>query len=361
MKKMIPAVSKAHYERFGVKEKEIQMWEDGMRSHGRENSFEWWYVDASFDNDIKAVLTYMTKSDEIDYYGPSKPTVKLVLTMPDERRITKVVSEPEGSTIMSSKIKCNVEISNSSLRYYKGDYILKFDEGGIKLDLVMKSIVPMIRKGAGHLLFGDDEENAFGWLAAQPTSKITGSLFIGGEEYKLKGSGYHDHNWSDVAIEDIMNHWYWGRVVFDDYTVVTSQICTHSDYGSKYLNGFALIKGNRILDPVGFTSVVKREEEFQHEFTKKFFHNTLKFENQLEDGSKYTVIYKRDKDIEEYFVNDGMEDIKRNELISKGIDPSYVRCTGDVTLIVEKNGETKKYESKGIWEQAHLGTNAKEQ
>lgn len=359
MNKMMLAFKPEHYERFGVKPDIIEPCEDAMRTDGKEGSFEWWYVDSQFDNGNKAVFTFFTKSSEPDCDGPAMPSLKLVLTLPDGNTIVKKIHEPVNSVIRASKEKCDVTISNSYLKEVDGDYILHFEEEGIVIDLDMKSIVPMIRLGSGHTVYGADESKFFGWLNAQPTSKISGSLDVNGVHYDLVGNGYHDHNWGNVSIESLMNHWYWGRVSLGDYTVVTNDIVTHADYGHVRIPGLQLIKDDKVLVPNGLETKIIREDMFQHEFTKKFFHNKITFINTTDDIT-YTLVYNRERDIEAFFLYDsmGMPEEEREERRSRGLKPSYVRCTGTVTLTVEKDGNKEEYSEKGIWEQVHMGTNA---
>jgi len=67
------------YERLGVKPDEVEVWEDGMRTKPNDKSFEWWYLDASLENGLNAVFTFMTKNP-MNFGSQLKPWVSLELT-----------------------------------------------------------------------------------------------------------------------------------------------------------------------------------------------------------------------------------------------------------------------------------------
>ena len=42
-------------------------------------------------------------------------------------------------------------------------------------------------------------------------------IIIDGKEKILQGSGYHDHNWGNKIMLQLMHHWYWGRAKIGIY------------------------------------------------------------------------------------------------------------------------------------------------
>ena len=49
------AQSSEDYKRLGLSENSVQEWEDGMRTSGREGTYEWWYFDGEFENGMTVV------------------------------------------------------------------------------------------------------------------------------------------------------------------------------------------------------------------------------------------------------------------------------------------------------------------
>ena len=41
---------------------------------------------------------------------------------------------------------------------------------------------------------------------------------------ELNGHGYHDHNWGETPMNNIIHHWYWGRAQVGQYLIITSTL-----------------------------------------------------------------------------------------------------------------------------------------
>jgi hypothetical protein len=121
---------------LGILENETEIWEDGMRTHGGEGTFEWWYTDAEFEDGTTVVATFYSKND-FDLVGKAHPKARIEVTYPDGTFIKRVVYEEEGTTIDASTDYCDVKIGNTSLKYVDGDYILSFEDENLKYDAVI--------------------------------------------------------------------------------------------------------------------------------------------------------------------------------------------------------------------------------
>ena len=62
------------------------------------------------------------------------------------------------------------------------------------------------------------------WFVEIPYGKVTGSLIYDNKEHDFKGNGYHDHNWGEGDLGQVMEEWYWGRVSINDYTIVFANL-----------------------------------------------------------------------------------------------------------------------------------------
>ena len=250
-KSVIFAVTPEYMAREGLSET-IQPWEDGQRASTGRGSFEWWYFDAHFDDPgtdpaargSTAVIVFATKP-LLERKGPLKPSLMITITRPDGSKVAQFPILP-ADQFRASKEGCDVHIGPS---WVKGDlqrYELHTEADGIRADLVFTALVPAWRPGAGKSFFGD-LDHYFAWLPSIPYGHVQGSLTYDGQTYKVEGSGYHDHNWGNIGLDQVMDHWYWGRAHLGDYTLIYVEQIGAQAYGCTRMPVFMLAKGNQIL------------------------------------------------------------------------------------------------------------------
>jgi hypothetical protein len=71
----VPAVlgdQPRHYGRLGLARDQTAVWEDGMRTDGSKNTFEWWYFDLELDDGSKLVISFFTKPFSTCYVTTEK-------------------------------------------------------------------------------------------------------------------------------------------------------------------------------------------------------------------------------------------------------------------------------------------------
>lgn len=344
------------YDKIGISHNP-DLREDGMRTDGLEGTYEWWYFDAEYENGIKAVLGFYTK-DGVDAASPPNPTAILTLNMPDGNIIYKRMREGEGSAIRAAKDICDVQIRENTCKHENGVYKVHFDDDGIVYDFIMKPRVPMWRPGTGHWYFGVEQEKFFAWVVAQPSADIEAELTVNGETIKLRGKGYHDHNWGNAPMSEVFNHWYWCRASIDDYTIISCDLVSHEQYGYVRLPVCLFAKGDQIIDDREDLVTVERGDTIYHPKSGKFMDNILIFARQIDDDTGYRISYNRTGDLDYRSLLYGvMPKEEADKLISKGINPTYIRCAGSVSLDLVQDGQTTHQESEAIWEQMFFGSN----
>lgn len=245
------AVTPEFMKRDGLTET-IVAWEDGLRIDTGRGSFEWWYYDAHFDDGSTAVIVYGTKP-LIERNSPLKPFVALTITRPDGTKAMSVPTFP-ADQFEARKDTCDVHIGSN---WTCGDlhrYEVHVESEGLAADLVFTGIVPAWRPGAGKAYFGD-LDHFFGWLPAIPYGTVEGSLTYDGQKRSVKGTGYHDHNWGNVGLNEVMDHWYWGRAHIGEYTLIFVDQIAANKYGNVHMPVFLLAKGSQIItgDSAPFT------------------------------------------------------------------------------------------------------------
>lgn len=247
----------------------IQPWEDGQRASTDRGSFEWWYFDAHFDDptndpDVQgstAVIVFATKP-LLERNGPLKPGVSITITRPDG---TKIAQFPflGPDQFAASKVTCAVHIGEN---WCSGDlhtYRLRASLDGIAANLTFTGLVPAWRPGAGKSYFGD-LEHFFAWLPAIPYGSVEGTISFDGQTYSVKGSGYHDHNWGNVGLDQVMDHWYWGRAHLGEYTLIYVEQVGAKQYGYTRMPVFMLAKGSQILIGDGLPLSMQTSELARH-------------------------------------------------------------------------------------------------
>jgi hypothetical protein len=222
----------------------VAVWEDGLRIDTGRGSFEWWYFDAHFEDGSTAVIFFGTKP-LIERSGPLKPIVSLTLTRPDG---TKAVQFPvfPPEQFSASKESCDVHIGPNWARGDLHRYDVHFETDDLAADLTFTGIVPPWRPGAGKAFFGD-LDHFFGWLPSIPFGTVEGTLIHDGQTRNVKGTGYHDHNWGNVGLNEVMDHWYWGRAHVGEYTLIYVEQIAAKKYGYTRMPVFMLAKGAEIL------------------------------------------------------------------------------------------------------------------
>jgi hypothetical protein len=239
----------------------VEVWEDGLRADTGRGFFEWWYFDAHLDSGETLVVVFMTKP-LLERKGSLKPNLRMTLTRPDGVVLSETPIFP-AEAFSASKQGCDVRIGPSWVRGDLLSYQLHVEVDEMSADLTLTGIVPPWRPRDGKVYFGD-REHYFAWLPAIPFGSVEGTLNYDGETRKVKGTGYHDHNWGNVSLAEVMDHWYWGRAQLDDFTMIYAEQTTHRKYGSLKLPVFLLAKGDQILTGDGAPLRLEKNNFHRH-------------------------------------------------------------------------------------------------
>lgn len=241
------AVTQEDLKREGLS-KTVSAWEDGQRVSTRRGTFEWWYFDAHFDDHTTAVIVYATKPI-ISPGDPLRPNVSISITRADGSKTAEFAFPPPEQYAASSEM-CDVKLGASWVKQSGGGtcwaFSLHAETEHLSADLTFSGLVPPWRPGAGKSFFGD-YEHFFAWLPSIPYGTVAGTLTYDGQTVQVRGTGYHDHNWGNVALPAVMDHWYWGRAHVGDYTLIFVEQIALKKYGSTRMPVFLLAKGDQIL------------------------------------------------------------------------------------------------------------------
>ncbi len=267
IRRIIPAVGPEFMAREGLAI-EPASWEDGLRAETGRGSFEWWYFDAHFDDGSTAVIVYATKP-LLERGGPLKPMLSFAVTRPDGSKVAAYPLFRPGQ-FNAAKARCDVKIG---LNWARGDlhrYELHAEAGELVADLTFTGSVPPWRPGAGKNYYDDALARYFAWLPSIPFGAAEGTLTYDGQTRRVTGTGYHDHNWGNIGLNEVMSHWYWGRAHVGDFTLIFVEMVSTRAYGSVKLPVFLLAQGDRILTGDGGPLVLQTGDFMRHDSGRSY-------------------------------------------------------------------------------------------
>jgi hypothetical protein len=224
---------------------EPQPWEDAWRTKTQPDTFEWWYFDAQLDDGSTAVIVYYTRPFT-KRRGPLLPTVNLTINKPDGSKLFRYKSYTPAD-FSASTTACEVRIGPNAVRGDLRQYELRTELDDLAARLVLTNEVRAWRPNIGKTYYDDALKSYFAWLVGVPYGRVTGSLTYGGEVHTVTGTGYHDHNWGNVDLSQVLSHWYWGRFHIGDYTVIFVEMTATPAYASAQSPILMVAQGRDIL------------------------------------------------------------------------------------------------------------------
>jgi hypothetical protein len=341
------------YAKLGIQPREIQAFEDGMRTEGGPGSYEWWYFDCHLSDGSSLVIVFYTK-EMLNPAGELAPFVTVELDRPG-RPTLHLEARVSPDAFSASRERCGVQIGENSFRGDLHDYEIHFANDEAAIDVKLTGQVPSWRPTSGYMYFGEHDEHFFAWLPSVPQGKVSVDLNIGGQQEHREGVGYHDHNWGDVPMMKLINHWYWGRAQAGDYSVVASYIFAEKTYGDAELPIFMLAKGGKIIADDAAKVRFHLEGEHLDEQSGKPVADLVIYD--YEDGpERYRVTYRRSETIVDQQLITRVSGFKHLLARLARFDGPYLRFTGDVQLEHFINGELiEDVSDPGIWEMMYFG------
>jgi len=341
------------YERFGLARDSIALWEDGARTDNSKGSYEWWYFDAHLDDGSKLVVVFMNK-DISTPNRPLEPLIRLNLDLADGRSHSKTVSfrPDEWSTATD---RADVRIAGNRFTGDLHTYRITVELDEIAVDATLTGTVPPWRPETGYLLFGEDRTKEFAWLPAVPQGEVQVTYRIGGESHTASGIGYHDHNWGNVGLLDVVHDWYWGRGQVGPYSVIASYITAHERYGYEAVPIFMLAKDGVIIADDATNVRFDAEGIFTNSHTGKPVAEVTRYTYQDRD-ERYIVTFTRERDLARERMIDGVKGVKRLVAMVARFDGAYLRFTGGCT-VQHFRGDTlvEEFSQPAIWELMYFG------
>jgi hypothetical protein len=180
------------------------------------------------------------------------------------------------------------------------------------------------------------KKGAFSWIIPVPKAKVVGEFSVGKEKYELKEAlGYHDHNYwkadgrKKLFMDDAISHWYWGRFLSKDYTVVfmKTYVREHAIRSLLIARQDTIIHSSNNLIEVSADEVKKDDE------IKTLYPSRITIQS-LEKGTPFHMILQSKEIIDKRDLLEGVNPFIRwliKLLVSK---PAYYGILADSTITI---------------------------
>ena len=328
----------------------VSNWEDGARTDDSKNQFEWWYFDAELE-DGSLVVAYFYKV----HFLKDQYFIGMNYTSPENEYFFRLKYFKKND-VSFLKDSCRVIMKKNSFIGNLKKYNVTidpndFDNYGFNLDL--KSQIKPYRPQDGIINAGDDY---FAWLAAVPNGNVTGTVTVNGTEKKIKGTGYHDHNWGNTPLQKLFSSWTWFRGKAGPYTVILAEFNAVKNRGGFDIPILFVADENQVVvNKFGNRELLTMKNDLIKNYYPK------KNEPQF---SKFSIV--SDNNISVKIsgneIIDNIEIFKRMNLPiplnifkpiinlafkSSGIDPFYTRFSSTFTLKID---DSNTYNGTGVME-----------
>jgi hypothetical protein len=341
------------YARIGIEPGAIKPWEDGLRTDGGEGTYEWWYFDAHLDDGATLVVVFLTK--EFTVIGrPLAPAIRIDLTLPDGTAVRKLV-DFDPTTFSASTESCDIRIGQNTFAGDLHTYTIRAHVEDVEVDVTLIGQVPAWRPQTGEWLFGEQGEQHFAWLPSVPQGRVEATYSVGGRSSTSGGVGYHDHNWGNAPMPELMHHWYWARGTAGPYSVIASYITAEKAYGYSALPVFMLARDGRLVADDGTKVVFEELGRYTDTQTGKPVGNVTRYTYTGGD-ERYVVTFTRHSDLALTRMVDDLTGLKKAAAKLSGFDGAYLRFAGE--LRVERyRGEqlVENHTDDALWELMYFG------
>ena len=350
----VTANSDADHARLGLARNEVQPWEDGARTDDRPDTYEWWYFDAHLDDGAKLVVVFNDK-DLATPQKPLDPAILLNLDLADGRSFERVVKF-DPAAWSSAKDHADVRIGENRFTGDLHTYRIVAKVDDIAVDITLEGEVPPWRPETGYMLFGAERKLEFAWLPSVPQGKVTARYSIGDERHESIGTGYHDHNWGNVGLMEVIHDWYWARGQAGPYSVIASYITAHEKYDYAALPIFMLARDGVLIgdDPSELT--FEALGPYTDAATGKPVANVTRYTYGTGED-RYVVTFSRHHDLTRNRMVERLRGIKRAAAQLVRFDGAYLRFSGEIRVAHYRGGEIvdQSAAEDAIWELMYFG------
>lgn len=316
--------------------------DDARHDVGTGENYEWWYMDASFDNGYSFVTSWQVINAKVKGEMTDIRLIQFAIYDPEGKKTFRLPFFTKDNSSASTK-SCDVKMGTNYIKGSYPKYEIEFMDKNAGCKLTFENLTQGFRNVPdGITYFSRDPEMYMGWAIAQPKAKVTGVLFLDGKEIPVSGTGYHDHNWGNTMLIDIYNFWHWGRIMSGDYTIVYSVGESSRKTGSKPVSAWVIFKGHDLID---------LSDKLYGEY------NDLTLDNETGVNYPKTLVLRSESAIVKGTITNKVQKLVENDPLpgmEKGAGNGYLRFLSDCDLNLDFKGEKIQSKSSLIHEYIHF-------
>jgi predicted secreted hydrolase len=333
--------SKAFIEHEGLAST-VQQWENGMRISPMLGTFEWWYLQGTFDDGSHAEFVFSAKP-WMDNNGLLNPYLGLTITSPDGIQHRDIV-RASTDQYQAARNTVNVTIGKNWVRGDLDTIQLHAESPkGFGADLVFNRTAPPTRFGGAGMWYFDPSLTQFSAaFDPMPDATVKGNLTYDGQTVQVQGDGYHDRQWGNVNWNQVLDRWFWTTGHFGNYTIDIGTQISSPFFNYQPVSTIYLAKGNQVLVESMKDVTVQGSGNLTNPRAAHDYPEVLNFHWQ--NGSNTVDLSLTNPEI----VQAGSPVIISNATIFG--NPEYLRLSGNATLNVNFNGSNETATGPAVWE-----------
>lgn len=342
------------YARLGIDPAKPQPFEDGMRISTDPGNLEWWYFDAHLDDGTVIVVTFYGRSP-FTPVGPFAPSLEVHIDLPGREPIRRLY-KGKAEEFSAATDRCDVRIGPNRFAGDLTRYAITLAVDDLTMQIDLSATIPPFRQDTSHSYFRTGaRERFFAWFVAVPEGRVTVRYTIGGVERTGQGYGYHDHNWGDVPMWEVLHDWYWARAKIGPYSVIASYVTAAETFNHQDQINFMLARDGQIVARDQRRVAFSTSDVFQDGETGKPVANGVRFH--FADGEQdYDIRFRRRKTILSAKLAEQLPAPQRALAEAAGFDGAYLRFQGLATIESRAGAATpERHEGEAVWELMYFG------
>jgi hypothetical protein len=260
-----------------------------------------------------------------------------------------------AETFSASTQTCDVGIGDSVFAGDLHTYPVGARVEEAEVDITLTGQVPAWRPETGHWRFGEEGERYFAWLPSVPQGRVEATYRVGGNSRTVTGVGYHDHNWGNAPMPDLMHHGYWARGAAGPDSVIASSITAEKRYGHAALPVFMLARDGELIADDGGKVTFEELGRYTDTATGKPVGNLTRY-TYTDGEQRYVVTYTRHSDLASDRFIDDLKGPRKAAAGLAGFDGAYLRFAGELRVEHYKGEQlVESHTDDALWELMYLG------
>lgn len=206
---------------------------------------ETWFFEAFSEEGHLVQVTVATK-DPLLVPCQMHPLVRLAVCLPG-RAAYAVEEAMPTSQFEAATDRLSLRLGVGTVEAGEAGYRLDLKVRDVAVHLTFKPQVPPWVPGRGQVAYGDKGLKALRWVVPVPRAEVQGTVTVGRERAEIRGTGYHDHRWSNFYPPEVLTRACWGRIYFEGQTLVMADLVGTLLYSRKPIRPLFWARGNRVL------------------------------------------------------------------------------------------------------------------